>query len=419
MLPETLTLTDPLLYSTGDPHPLWRAMRREQPVQWHQPSDASGFWAVTGYEPGLRVLQEWQVFSSEQGTMLRRDLTQPYPGAGKMLALTDPPHHSVLRRAVARLFTPRSLGRLEDKAREIVRPLVAAAVAAGHCDFAVDVAARIPLALAADLLGVPVEDVGMIAAATARISSRDQDDGGLDARIAHLELLDYYSRIMASRRADPGDDLMSALVTAQADGVGLTDEEALLTCDNVIVAVGDTTRAAAAGGMLALLEHPRQWAALKTGRVDPAQAVDEILRWSPPATHLLRTAVQDTVLAGQRIAAGDPVTVWIPSLNRDESVFGDADVFRLDRTPNRHLTFGGGVHFCLGAALARLVLRVLLEELVVGTGDIALAGEPRRLASYTVGGLAALPVRLTAPAAAPRDGGAGSPALAAALPSPA
>ncbi|MFJ9339890.1 cytochrome P450 [Streptomyces sp. NPDC101733] len=419
MLPETLTLTDPLLYSTGDPHPLWRAMRREQPVQWHQPSDASGFWAVTGYEPGLRVLQEWQVFSSEQGTMLRRDLTQPYPGAGKMLALTDPPHHSVLRRAVARLFTPRSLARLEDKAREIVRPLVATAVAAGHCDFAVDVAARIPLALAADLLGVPVEDVGMIAAATARISSRDQDDGGLDARIAHLELLDYYSRIMASRRADPGDDLMSALVTAQADGVGLTDEEALLTCDNVIVAVGDTTRAAAAGGMLALLEHPGQWAALKTGRVDPARAVDEILRWSPPATHLLRTAVQDTVLAGQRIAAGDPVTVWIPSLNRDESVFGDADVFRLDRTPNRHLTFGGGVHFCLGAALARLVLRVLLEELVAGTGDIALAGEPRRLASYTVGGLAALPVRLTAPAAAPRAGGAGSPALAAALPSPA
>lgn len=400
MLPETLTLTDPQLYATGDPHPLWRALRREQPVRWHQPADGSGFWAVTGYEPGLRVLQEWQIFSSAQGTMLRRDLSQPFPGAGKMLALTDPPHHTVLRRAVGRLFTPRSLARLEDKARSIVRPLVAQAVAAGHCDFAQDVAARIPLALAADLLGVPVEDVSKIADATARISSRDQDDGGLDAQIAHLELLDYYSQVMESRRADPGDDLMSALVVAQADGAGLTDEEAILTCDNVIVAVGDTTRAAAAGGMLALLEHPDQWAALKAGQVDPARAVDEILRWAPPATHLLRTAVQDTVLDGQHIAAGDPVTVWIPSLNRDESVFGDGDAFRLDRTPNRHLTFGGGVHFCLGAALARLVLRVLLDELVTGTGDIALAGEPRRLASYTVGGLAALPLRLTAPAAA-------------------
>jgi len=402
VLPGNLSLTDPQLYAAGDPHQVWRALRREQPVLWHQPANGSGFWAVTGYEPGLRVLQEWQTFSSVQGTMLRRDLTKPYPGAGLMLALSDPPRHTMLRRAVRQLFTPRSLARLEDKARAIVRPLVADAVAAGHCDFVEDVAARIPLALAADLLGVPVEDVSRIAAATARISSRDQDAGGLDAQIAHLELLEYYSRVLECRRADPGDDLMSALIEAQAEGADITDEEAILTCDNVIVAVGDTTRAAAAAGLLALLEHPDQWTALQAGRVLADRAVDEILRWAPPATHLLRTAVVDTVLGGVRIAAGDPVTVWIPSLNRDESVFGDGGTFRLDRTPNRHLTFGGGVHFCLGAALARLVLRVLLEELVVGTGDITLAGEPLRLASYTVGGLAALPLRLTAPASTSR-----------------
>lgn len=389
-----ISLLDPDLYSHGDPHALWRRLRREAPVRWHDAPGGPGFWAVTAHAPAQRVLQNWQDFTTTNGTVLRPDPGRPFPGAGKMLILTDPPRHTVLRRAASRLFTPRALAAFEEEARQLVRPLIAAAVRAGHCEFVGQVAARIPLVLAAGILGVSPADIATIAAATSQAAAHADDLEGVEAQVAHVELLMYYGDLMSRRREAPGDDLMSVLIAAQRSGAGITDEEIILTCDNVIVAASETTTFAAAGGVLALAEHPGQWAALRAGSVDPRRATDEILRWWPSTTHVMRTATRDTDLHGALVRAGDPVTVWIPAANRDEAVFPDAGELRLDRSPNPHLTFGGGVHFCLGAALARLVLRVLLAELAASVARLSVADEPKRLGSYALSGLTELPLEL-------------------------
>ena len=189
---------------------------------------------------------------------------------------------------------------------------------------------------------------------------------------------------------------MSALTTAQAQGIDITDEQIILTCDNVIAATTETIGLASGTGMLALLENPDQWRSLAAEAVSLHSAADEFLRWSAPATHNLRTAVADTELAGTKIMAGDPVVVWLPALNRDPTVFHDPHRFDLNRKPNRHLAFGAGVHFCLGAALSRLIIRTLLRELVTHVAEFKLAGPPTRLPSYILGGLTSLPLSVRA-----------------------
>lgn len=387
-------LTDPRLYEEGDPHTVWRALREHSPVWWHaHPGYPPAFWAVTGYEPGLRVLTDWRRFSSAQGTSLRPDVRKPYPGAGRMLALSDPPRHDILRKAIAGLFSRRAVSSLESSARSVIRSLWSQAKEAGGCDFVTDVAAVVPFAVSADLLGISPEDSAMVTAAAEKSSL---EVTGADAQAAHYQVLQYFAQALEDRRRQPGDDLVSAFVRAQANGTGISDEEIILSCDNVVVAVGDTVRLAAAGSLLALLEHPDQYRALRSGAVDVRRAVDELLRWTCPTAHLLRTAVVDTALGGALIRAGDTVTVWLPSVNRDEAVFEAGDTLALDRRTNRHAAFGYGVHLCLGAALARLILRALLAELSEDSAEISLAGCPRRLPSYILFGLTSLPVEIRA-----------------------
>jgi cytochrome P450 len=388
------SLTDPEIYASGAVCDLWREMRLNNPVSWHETESQEGFWSVTAYRPAYEVMHDWQRFTSTKGVLLRPNLSDPYPGAGRMLVLTDPPRHDVIHRAIRRLFTARATARLETRARVIARSLVRAAVAAGECDFVTQVAAQFPLRLLAELLGVPADELAAITAAVTSAAESAADMDGPENRQAHYELLMYYAELLEKRRVEPGDDLASALAQAQLDGAGITDEEAILTCDNVVVAADSTTRNTAASGLLALIEHPDQWRALRAGDLSYADAVEEIIRYEPPVTHILRTATRATTLHGAEIGADQAVVVWLPSINRDEAVFADADAFRIDRRPNRHLSFAGGVHFCLGAALARRGLRVLLEELDAASRDIVLAGRPRRLASHMLWGLAELPIRL-------------------------
>ncbi len=389
-------LTDEQSYTQGAPHELWRALRRDCPVSWQQTAAGQGHWAVVTHALGSRVLRDWESFTVTRGTMLRPDLTRPFPGAGKMPALTDPPRHSVLRRAAARLFTPRATAAFEERAREVVGPLVRAAVDRGECGFVGDIAARLPLAIAGGLLGIGPGDADTMSRIAELLEGTATDVDSPGAQAAHVELLMHYDDLLARRRRTPGDDLVSALLAAQAAGAPISDEEILLTCDNVIAAASDTTKHAAASAVVTLLEQPDSLAELRSGAVDLADAVEELLRWAPPFTHVLRTAVADVSLAGVAVARGDALTVWIPSANRDETVFDDPDTVRLGRRPNPHLGYGVGVHHCLGAPMARLILRALLTELLAGTSDISLAGPARRLASCVFGGFTEVPLTLRA-----------------------
>jgi cytochrome P450 len=392
-------LTDPDLYGEGAEHAVWEILRRESPVSWQDREGFEGFWAVTSYEPGAVVLTDWERFTSTKGTLLRPDMSAPFPGAGKMLVLLDPPHHEVLKRAVWPLFTPRQIAALEGRARSTVASLLSDAIEAGECDFVTDVAAKMIVPIAADILGVPPGDIDLISSLLDAAVDNMTDVSRKAGQQAHLDLLMYYSERLAKQAGATQPylgtrDLVSALMAARAACMDISDEEVILACDNVVVGAAETTKQAASAGLLALIEHPSQWTALQAGTVSLARAVEEILRWTAPVIHVLRTAQVDTSLLGADIRAGDPVTVWIPSLNRDASVFTDAGTFYLNREPNRHLTFGGGAHFCVGAALSRLILRVLLEELVRMTSDITLTGRPTRMRSFVNGGLSSLPTTL-------------------------
>jgi cytochrome P450 len=387
------SLTDPDLYEHGDPYAVWAVLRRESPVSWHESEKQSGYWAVTTYEPGLRVLTDWREFTSAKGVILRSNMDSPYPGAGRMLGMSDPPLHDRLRRPIAALFSVRAIAALADRTRGIVRDLLAAAVAAGECDFVSDVAAQVPLAVAGELLCIADHEVDGLARAIAQGADHTTDIDGAAAQQAHFTILKHYARVAANRRENPGRDLVSALIQAQADGVDITDAEIIVSCDNILGAASETTRHAASVGLLTMLERPDQWRALRSGRVPIRNATEEILRWTAPVTHMLRVAKVDTVLDGVPIRAGDPLTVWIASMNRDEAVFDRAGEFLLDRPPSRYMTaFGGGAHYCLGAGLARLIIGTLLEQLSTLDAEIAPAGPARRIPSHVVGGLAKLPL---------------------------
>jgi cytochrome P450 len=212
--------------------------------------------------------------------------------------------------------------------------------------------------------------------------------------MAHLDLMMYYAELVAEGGAGGEADLVSALKAARDGGLPMPDEEIVLACDNVVVGAAETTKQAAAGGVLAFAERPDVWATLVAREVDLARAVEEVVRWTSPALHVLRTARADGTLAGQTVRAGDPVAVWLAAANRDPAAFPDADAFVPGREPNRHLAFGVGVHFCIGAALTRLVLRVLLEELVRAVRRPVPAGSPARLRSFVTRGFSSLPLEL-------------------------
>ncbi|MYQ91542.1 hypothetical protein GTY20_09480 [Streptomyces sp. SID4946] len=283
-------LTDPLLYSAGDPHEVWRRLREDSPVSWHEYGEHGGYWAVTTHAAGLEVLTEWERFTSTKGIFLRPNFKDPYPGAGTMMALSDPPRHDLLRKAIMGLFTARAVSKMEERTRGVVKSALQGVVEAGRCDFVKDIAARIPLAVSAELLSISMDDIEILAKVTTEAAENSTDIEGVEAQQAHVEILRHYSEIITEKRRNPGQDLVSALTRAQAEGLDISDDEVILTCDNVIVAVNETTRQAVGAGMPALLESPEQWQALRAGELRLKTAAEEFLRWTAPVTHILRTA---------------------------------------------------------------------------------------------------------------------------------
>ncbi|MEU3491262.1 cytochrome P450 [Streptomyces massasporeus] len=390
--PLPINLVDPKLYSDGDPFALWRWLRANDPVHWHPPTELPGFWALTRYEDVRTAYRDAETFSSARGILLRPAEHGEDPGGGRTLALTDPPRHRMLRGLVDEWFTVRSVRALEAEMRDVTRDVVDQALERGSVDFVADVAARVPLYVICKMMGVPRGDWERLYTLTSQAFGAADP---LARRFAHLDILGYFEDLQAVKAEDPADDLISVLATARIDGAPLGAEDVILNCNNLLVGGTENTRIAASGGMLALLEHPEQWRRLAE---DPAllnTGVEEILRWTSTATHIMRTAVRPVEIHGRQIEAGDLVTFWLPSANRDETVFDEPDRFDVGRQPNRHLALGFGEHFCLGGMLARVELRLLYGELLERSIRVEPDGEPTPLASIVVNGPERLPVRLT------------------------
>ncbi|MGW2591815.1 cytochrome P450 [Streptomyces sp. NPDC001515] len=388
-----IDLVDPELYSRGDPFSQWSWLRANDPVHWHRPGELPGFWSLTRYKDIRTAYRDAETFSSAQGILLRPAEHGADPGGGRTLALTDAPRHKQLRGLVDGWFAVRSVRALEAEMASIAEGVVEAALERGTCDFVADVAARIPLYVICRMMGVPESDWERLYDLTSQAFAAGDP---LARRFAHLDILGYFEALQADKARNPGDDLVSVLATAVVDGERLSPDDVILNCDNLLVGGTENTRIAAAGGMLALLEHPEQWSAV---REDPSllpSAVEEVLRWTSTATHIMRTAVRPVRIHDRRIEAGDKVVFWLPSANRDETVFDAPDVFDVRRSPNRHLSLGFGEHFCLGSMLARVELRLLYGELVKRGVRVELDGEPKLLDSIVVNGPELLPVRLKA-----------------------
>jgi cytochrome P450 len=386
-----INLVDPELYSHGDPYAVWRWLRANDPVWWHPPTDLPGFWVLTRYDDVRAVYRDPATFSSAQGILLRPESHGADPGGGRTLALTDPPRHRQLRGVVDGWFALRSVRHLDAEMREVAAEVVMRAMEREICDFVTEIAARIPLYVICKYMGVPKGDWERLFALT------NDAFGAGDAvlrRLAHLDILQYFEDLAASRARSPVNDLVSVLATATIDDRKLTPDEILLNCDNLLVGGTENTRIAAAGGILAFLQNPAQWQALSEDQDLLPFAVEEVLRWTSTATHIMRTATKPVTIRDRHIRAGDRVTLWNPSANRDESVFEDAERFNIRRQPNRHLALGAGEHFCLGGTLARAELRLLYAELLRSTDHIELSGEPTWLSSIVVNGPERLPVRL-------------------------
>lgn len=395
---DRIDLLDPELHAGHDLTEVWRRLRREEPLYRHPAPEgaaASGFWVLTRHADVLRVARDSRTYTSLRGNMLGTLLRGGDPGAGRMLVVSDGPYHAALRSLLSGGFGPRALGAVTRSLTVATRELLGALLERGGGDFVAEVAAQIPLRAICELLGVPPADRFRVLELTGAAMLGEAAGESLEARIAQSEILLYYTRLAAERRAAPGDDIISLLVSGTVDGRPLTEDEVLLNCYNLIIGGDETARLSLAGGLLALATHDKQWGLLLADPALVRTGAEEILRWTTPAAHVGRVATADTELHGRRIAAGDLVTLWNASANRDEEVFADPDTFDLARHPNRHLTFGHGPHFCVGAELARAELRTFLAELRTTVAAVTVTGPVTRLPSSFISGVASLPVALT------------------------
>ncbi|WP_297824269.1 cytochrome P450 [Mycobacterium sp.] len=379
-----IDFTDLDNFANGFPHDLFAIHRREAPVYWHAPTDntpdGEGFWSVATYAETLEVLKDPVTYSSVTGG------ERPYGGtllqdlviAGQVLNMMDDPRHSQIRRLVSSGLTPRMTRLVEDDLRTRARRLLDAVVPGEPFDFLVDIAAELPMQMICILLGVPESERHWLFEA---IEPQFDFGGSRKASLSQLSLeeagsrmYDYGRQLIASKRDKPSDDMLSVVANAMLDDSDgddastLSDLELYLFFSLLFSAGAETTRNAVAGGLLALADHPSQLRSLRGDLGALPTAVEEMVRWTSPSPSKRRTATRDVTLGGQSIKAGQKIQIWEGSANRDASVFDGADEFDIARKPNPHLGFGQGVHYCLGANLARLELRVLFEELLCRFG---------------------------------------------------
>lgn len=390
---ELVDLSNARSFANGFPHDFFTWLRREEPVWWHEPTEYTpngvGFWVVSRYDDVVAVFKDPETYSSELGG------TQIFDGKGMgyQLNQTDDPKHRRLRALVNKGFTPRMIGRLEDELRKRTRRILDNVPASETFNFVPTVARELPLQTICSVLGVPQED------RTDIIEIVDLAVGAGDGTVMSPQYLKrlsaYADKLVEKKRAEPADDILSVIVHAQLDdGSPQLNNQELRAFFNLLFPAGaETTRGSIAGGLLALIENPDELQRLRTNPEVMKTAIEEIVRWTSPSVYKRRTATHDVELRGRAIAKGQKVTVWEMSANRDEDAFENPFRFDVARDPNYHVGFGLGTHFCLGANLARLEIRVMFEEILDRFERFELTGELAWTNNNRLLGLKQLPVR--------------------------
>ena len=415
-------LNDLDTFEKGTPHHWFARLRREDPVHRHPgPPGEEDYWCITRYHDLKHISKNPRLFSSERKSAIIRDPEpESLPSLRLIMLNMDPPRHRQYRNLVNKAFTPRMVKSLERRVHGMVDDIIDAVIEKGECDFVDDLAAPLPMMVICEMMGVPEEDRrGIYDLANAMVGFDDPEydelrgtkagesfkrpaSGEAEAHQASAAMFGYAEKLKERARKQPGDDLATALLAAEVDGERLTDLEFNAFFLILAVAGNETTRTVTTNGMYQLISHPAQRQRVLDDPSLVPSMVEEVLRYDPAVHCFRRTATADTVIRGREIAEGDKLILWYPSVNRDEDVFENADVFDVGRHPNDHLAFGIGEHFCLGANLARMELNKIFTGLLDRLPDLELAAEPRRLRSNFINGVKEMRVQFTP---APRRNG--------------
>jgi cholest-4-en-3-one 26-monooxygenase len=399
-----VNLQDQDQFARGVPYEVFGLLRREAPAFWQpevEPGQGPGYWAVTRYQDVVNVNRDVDAFSSGMRGSLMVD---PPDDVGietmrLLMVNMDPPIHTRYRRLVNKGFTPRTIAQLEQKIVWRANKIIDQVCESGSCDLVTEISSELPLQVIAELLGVPEEDRHLVFDWSNRMIGRDDPEYQLTeemAMTAAMELYAYADALTEKKRAEPHEDLLSVLTKAEIEGDKLSQLEIDVFFLLLSVAGNETTRNLISHGTLALIENPDQRQILLERPEALSTGIEEMLRCASPVMHFRRTARGDTEIAGQKIKAGDKVVFWHVSANRDETVFEDPMRFDVLRSPNEHVAFGGGgPHFCLGANLARMEIRVMFEEMLRRMPDFELAGDVQRLRSNFINGIKHLPIEFT------------------------
>ncbi|WP_397404110.1 cytochrome P450 [Phenylobacterium sp.] len=389
-----IDLLSPASFASGQPHVQFDWLRTNAPVQWHDEPGGKGFWAVTRHADVWAVDRDFETYSSEPTIMITDPSSEMGFGGHKMMLMMDPPEHTAFRKLIRSEFTEPAARLRQGRIQQLARQIVDAVIDRGECDFVDQIAGEMPSFVIAELMGLPLEDGRELYKLTEIIHTAPEALPPGAGGQAVMKMFEYGSRVIAEKRARPGDDLASRLLACEVDGRKLDDMEFLLFFLLLVDAGGDTTRNLLSGGLLALMENPDQYAWLMAdldARLPSAR--EELLRWTSPVIYMRRTATRAAILAGQAIRAGDKVVMYFGSANRDPAVFDRPDVLDLSRPENPQIAFGTGPHGCLGQHIARIEIDAMLHEVLTRMTDFRLAAPVEWLASNFISGPKAMPLR--------------------------
>jgi cholest-4-en-3-one 26-monooxygenase len=398
---DDIDLLDSTVFAERVPHEWFAFLRKNAPVWWQEEQDGPGFWAVTTLAEAIQVNRDYEHFSSARKATYLWDLGEDDLAQQQLIMLNmDPPLHTRYRRLVNKGFTPRMVNQLHERIHAATDAIIDDVIEQGTADFVTDIAAELPLVVIAELLGVPNEDRHRMFDWSNRMIGSDDPEyqtAGEAAQMASMELYAYASELFATKRIDPHDDLMSVLTQVDIDGEQLSSFELELFFLLLTVAGNETTRNLISGAMATFFDHPDQWELLRNDRSLLPDAVEEMLRYVTPVMNFRRQTTSEFELGGQKIEADSKVVFFHISANRDEQVFTNPQTFDITRNPNPHMAFGGGgPHFCLGANLARMEIRVMFEHLLDRMPDMELNGTVQRLQSAFISGVKHIPISFPA-----------------------
>jgi len=386
-------------YANGHPWEAYARLRRESPVAWHPETDGPGFWAVTKWADVRTISRQPQRYSSAARGVMMEEVEEGMLAIQRQMMLNmDPPQHDRFKLLVSRGFTPKAASELVPRVRKMASDIVDDIIDRGEADFVTQIAGRLPSGLIAEFMGIPRSDGERLYELTEIMHTTDEAIAPPEKKNAAIfEMLSYAAGVAQQKRKNPGDDIGTALVNAEVDGVKLTDEEFQWFFLLLVNAGGDTTRNLVAAGMQLLFEHPDQRARLAA---DPdglmGSAIEEMLRFTTPVIYFRRQLADDAELSGTTLKAGDKVVMFYGAANRDEDVFANPDTFDIARNPNPHVAFGGGgPHLCLGMHVARLEIDAMFRQLLTRMPDLRPAGERELMASNFIAGVHSMPVQWT------------------------